>query len=535
MSAQATGTTPLNKKSEAAGAASQTPSNLEGTFEESRKGPLTQDRIIIIKKNDAILFVVGDGHGPDGEKYADLACKEATKFLGSINFHTTTPSKVKKMMPGLFHKIHEESRGLASGGTTCTIVIMSFCPKTHRRYILTAHVGDSDAVVVCDNDLTKLTAGDHKPTNILEEERIEKEFQLRCANATVQGLDLHSVSRVSMVYKDLSPVYTIDENGKMVLNTLGRWGRPLPICNVSGEVSGCMRQGNHLLNMTRALGDFSFENAGISQDPTVSIIYLSPDQNAIVVIATDGMWNGIHPTHEQKMASSFPQFLCLKELLDKSNSIDTFGANVLEQILLFFGDKYDDIAIGIQNVPTHADCLALHLDAVPESRAMPSGVHCNVLHYYDCYNLEDYDCDIEEQFPAPVEKVAVPYEEDEVYEILRLKECDHQCYFYPSSFLGYNSIPLDWSSLDMPRLIRRVRFDPFEMFVSELEFYKFPVAARILTIEDVIGPISKAVKHKRHRKNHKELHIRTLLPHKGKYGALHRVNQPLNRGYQSRK
>ena len=39
---------------------------------------------------------------------------------------------------------------------------------------------------------------------------------------------------------------------------------------------------------------------------------------------------------------------------------------------------------------------------------MPSGVPCNVLHEYDCYDPADYDRDIEAQFPAPVEVIAMP-------------------------------------------------------------------------------------------------------------------------------
>ena len=494
--------TPLKyKKSEASAAdvASQAPSNIEGTFVLGRKVTqdgimVTQDRIIMIELKGTILLVVADGHAPSGEEHAELVCQEAKKFLESINFHTTTPSKVKRMIRELFHKIHDQSRGLPSGGTTCTIVIMSFCPKTHRRYILTAHVGDSDAVVVYGDDVTKLTAGDHKVTNVLEKDRIEKDYQRRCAAATAQGLDLRSVSRVSMVYKDLSPVYTIDENGNMVLNTLvERWGRPLPKCNVSGEVSGYMRHGNQLLNMTRALGDISFEDTGISQDPTVSIMFLSPDQNAIVVIATDGMWNGIHPTHEQKMASSFPQFRCLKELLGMSDSIGTFGANVFEQIRSFFGEYYDDIAIGIQNVPTHEVCRALHLAAVPEYRAMPSGVPCDVLHYYDCYNPEDYDCDIEEQFPAPVEEIAMPV-------------------------------------VDVAAPVEEIAA-PVEEIATPVEEIVEPV----ITVADVIGHVFEAAKRERSNRYGKAPRIRTLLPREcKKYGALYRVNQPLNRVNQPR-
>ncbi|NDH69615.1 MAG: hypothetical protein EBY22_17320 [Gammaproteobacteria bacterium] len=319
-----------------------------------------------------------------------------------------------------------------------------------------------------------------------------------------------------------------------------RWGRPPPICNVSGEVSGYARQGIQLLNMTRALGDISFDKTGISQDPTVSIMYLSPEQNGLLVVASDGMWNGVHLTHEKKMASSYSQFLCLTELLNKSDSINSFGKNVFEQIRSFFGEYYDDIAIGIQNVPTHAECLATHLAAVPESRAMPSGVPCKVLHVYD-YDPENYARDIEEQFPAPVEEVAAPVEK-EVIEIFRPKECDQQCFLCPSN-LGYISIKrtssdwrrfeLDWCSLDMSRLFRIIPSKNFKLITPEAVCIltdKYPV----LTIEDVIGPTSKAVKHKRQRQNYKQTYIRTFLP-KGKYGAFYRVNQPRERVNQPRK
>ena len=226
MYAQANGT-PLidNTAASAAGEASLSTPQFEGVFRQSKKGPiLSEDRSLY--KTNGINFVraVFDGHGDvPGAAFAEIGCTETEKFFDSIDWKNTTPSMLKSMMPGLFRHIDEQCLEESStrevlkeiqaasfttgkyyditrGGTTGTIVFVSFCPITHRRYVLTAHVGDSDAAFVCGDVATKLNAGDHGIESFEEEKRIEADFQHRRTLVIAAGQSPYSVRRAEMIY-----------------------------------------------------------------------------------------------------------------------------------------------------------------------------------------------------------------------------------------------------------------------------------------------------------------------------------------------
>ena len=473
------------------------------------------------------MIGIFDGHGEaPGAAFAQIGCDVTAGFFDSIDWKNTTPSMLKSMMPGLFRRIDEQCLEESStrevleqiqaasfttgkyydptrGGTTGTIVFVSFCPITHRRYILIAHVGDSDAAFVSGDVATKLNAGDHGIDSFEEEKRIEADFQQRRTLAISAGQSPYSVRRAEMIYNGGSRAF-IQSDGKIIPNpevAINKLGSRRSVCNLQGDLSGYVVFNDYRLAMTRALADFALREVGVIALPTVSVMYLDPDQNGRVVVASDGLWDGIYFTLEQKMASSYPQLLCLSEILTKSNSIDALGALAFGQVQSLFGHNYDDITVVVGNVPTHAECLAAHIAAVPESRAMPSGVPCNVLHYYDCYDPEDYDRDIEAQFPAPVEEIAVPVEE-----------------------------------IVMPVVDVAAPVEEIAMPVVDVAAPVEEIVEPVITVADVIGHVFEAAKRERSNRYGKAPRIRTLLPREcKKYGALYRVNQPLNRVKQPRK
>ena len=505
MYAQANGT-PLidNTAASAAGEASLSPPQFEGVFQQSLKGPiLSEDRSLHKSEGTNFVRAVFDGHGGvPGAAFAEIGCTETEKFFDSIDWNKITPSMLKAMMPGLFRRIDEKCReesqtrlvlakiqaashttgkyyDITRGGTTGTIVFVSFCPITLRRYILTAHVGDSDAAFVCGDVVTKLNAGDHGIDSFEEEKRIEADFQQRRTLAIAAGQSSYSVRRAEMIYNGGSRAF-IQSDSKIIPNpevAINKLGSRRSVCNLQGDLGGYVVFNDYRLAMTRALADFALREVGVIALPTVSVMYLDPDQNGQVVVASDGLWDGIYFTLEQKMASSYPQLLCLSEMLIRSNSIDAFGALAFGQVQSLFGTNYDDITVVVGNVPTHAECLAAHLAAVPESRALPSGVPCNVLHVYD-YDPVDYDRDIEEQFPAPVE----------VFE------------FRPN-WLIYEQDAV----ADAP----------------------VKVVAHVITVADIIGPLMESAKRERANRYGKAPSMRASLPRAcKKYCPYYRVNQP---------
>jgi serine/threonine protein phosphatase PrpC len=452
MSAQANGI-PLNNNTTSAGDASLSTPQFEGVYQQSKKGPiLSEDRSLCKTKGINFVRAVFDGHGGvPGAAYAQIGCDVTASFFDSINWNDITPSILKSMMPGLFRRIDmqclEESRtrtvleqiqaashttgkyyDMTRGGTTGTITFGSFCPLTHRRYVLTAHVGDSSAALVCGDVAIQLDAGNHGIDNLLEEQRIEADFQHRRNVAIAAGQSPHAIRRVSLTYTGGSQAF-VQQDGVTIPNpqvAINKWGQRRQPCNVNDDLSGYANLGDYSLAMVRAIADFAMREGGVVALPTVSVMYLNPEQNGQIVVASDGLWDGVFLTRAQKVASRYPQFRCISEMIAESNSIDTFGTMAFGQIRSAFGSNYDDITVVVGNVPTHAECLASHLaevpgkletsllgcsaslNNVPKSRPARSGVPCNVLHVYDCYDPEEYDRDIEAQFPAPVEVIVAP-------------------------------------------------------------------------------------------------------------------------------
>jgi serine/threonine protein phosphatase PrpC len=440
MASSANGT-PLNNNTLAASAAGESslpPSDFEGIFMQSKKGPiLTEDRSICLENGNHSVRAVFDGHGGiQGAAFAHIGCIVTAVFFNSIDWEKTTPTMLKSMIPVLFRRIDdkclEEShtnmivneiqkatnptcvsyKKIRGGGTTATIVFASFCPLTHRRYVLTAHVGDSNAALVCGDVATQLDAGNHGIDNLLEEKRIESDFLHRRNLAIAMGQNPDSVRRVSLTYSDDTPAF-VQRDGNTIPNPdviTNRWTQRRRPCNVNDELSGYAKIDGYSLAMVRAIGDFALRDSGVVALPTVSVIYLNPEQNGRIVVASDGLWDGVFLTREQKLKSRYPHFHCISEMLTLSDSIDTFGRMAFQQICMAFSQDYDDITVVVGNLRSHAEYLAEHLAKVPESHPAHSGVPCNVLHVYDCYDQIDYNRDIEEQFPVPNE-VIHPIEE----------------------------------------------------------------------------------------------------------------------------
>ena len=518
MSASATGTPLINNTTaaSAAGDASLSTPLFEGIVRASKKGHiLTEDRALVITNGTNSVHAVFDGHGGiTGVAFAEVACFVTKRFFESINWAETTPTDLKKLMLNLFRRIDdycaieagneypEDDRTRAflkqiqvlsgntgsydptRGGTTGTIVVVSFCPLTHRRYVLTAHVGDSSAALVCGDVATQLDAGNHGIDNLLEEERIEADFQHRRNLAIAVGSPLYSVRRVSLTYSGGSQAF-VQQNGVTIPNpqvAINKWGQGRQPCNVNDDLSGYVILDGDKLAMTRALADFKYRNAGVIALPTVSVMYLDPEQTGQLVVASDGLWDAVFLTREQKMASRYPKFMCLSEMLAASESIEKFRTLALGQVLSAFDSDYDDVTVVVGILPSHAECLAAHLAAVPESRAERSGVPYGELLVYDCYkNHPDYYTNIEEQFPAPVE---------EVEEVAAVE-------FRPN-----------WA-------------------IREPDAVAVPVEAPVRTVADIIGPLMEEAKRDRSNCYGKAPRMYALLRQEcRKYGALYRVNQP---------
>ncbi len=185
-----------------------------------------QDRAVagVLRKN--MFFGVFDGHGILGDKIADLLQKELVRRVLLSKEPSASFKKSFTDMQELLCKLPDAQRA----GATAVVALI----EEGVRLTL-AHIGDSRAVVVRNGKVIHTTA-DHKPTNLVEKERIEKQ-----GGFVVNGRSVDPVHRVSYA-------------------------------------------------LARSMGDVSAQGCALSAEPEIaeSLILQKGD---MVVLATDGVWD----------------------------------------------------------------------------------------------------------------------------------------------------------------------------------------------------------------------------------------------------
>jgi len=205
--------------------------------------------------NEALLCVF-DGHGPQGEKIADLCVETLPKLLEKDrHFLRSDPAErlrqcLLEMDDIIFSTPHLTGHSNFSG-TTATVVY------ARGDELWAAHCGDSRCVVgkrEGDQIRVDFETEDHKCSIPAEGQRI-----LSCGGEIRHGRSPAEPTRV--------------------------------------VVHGA--KGTRGLAMSRSLGDGIFKKVGVSAEPTVGHIHCSPVQNGqgdghcVLVIASDGIWEFI--------------------------------------------------------------------------------------------------------------------------------------------------------------------------------------------------------------------------------------------------
>lgn len=233
------------------------------------KYPNTDDFFVIQDPNFS-LYGVFDGHGPEGHKVANYA---QDKLPDLIMSHPDFYSDPKRALFNAFKQVDSELGSMTSAyvdaemsGTTATIVLQL------SDQIFIAHVGDSKAVVLTDVygilEATYTTT-DHKPNLADEATRIK-----------LQGGEIRT-------------------GGENSPSRFYQRGTNLPGLLVS-----------------RTLGNTRFQPYGLSYEPELVEIAISPSIR-YVVVATDGVWEYIKPSYAAKLLNRIDDVQIAAEKLVK--------------------------------------------------------------------------------------------------------------------------------------------------------------------------------------------------------------------------
>mmetsp|Transcript_26194 Transcript_26194/g.46723 ORF Transcript_26194/g.46723 Transcript_26194/m.46723 type:complete len:346 (-) Transcript_26194:3528-4565(-) len=215
-----------------------------------------QDDFFIVKDADFSLYGVLDGHGPEGHKVANYVEANLPQLIMShVDFFTDPKSSIRHAFKTIevdLSSMSSEQINAKMSGTTATIVLQ-FADR-----VLIAHVGDSKAVVLKkgEGDLEACyITQDHTPNRTDEARRINK-----------LGGEIRSEG-------DESP-HRFFQRGT----------------NMPG------------LAVSRTLGDTKFHAFGLSYEPEIVELTLTPDIK-YVIVATDGVWEFIKPSYAVKLLS----------------------------------------------------------------------------------------------------------------------------------------------------------------------------------------------------------------------------------------
>lgn len=159
-----------------------------------------EDSLII--REDLHLYAVSDGHGGSNTSRF-ISSKLVEEFERENGIHQAGKSKNKSKSKGkdkdksskskkeMIYSIFKETekalkkRNFLDGSTIC---LCHLYRSTLNRKIITAHLGDARALIVCNNGSFRELTNDHKPYNRDEFERIHKNFGMISQENRVDGV-----------------------------------------------------------------------------------------------------------------------------------------------------------------------------------------------------------------------------------------------------------------------------------------------------------------------------------------------------------
>jgi len=227
---------------------------------------LNQDNLCVCSTIDGLLCVgVFDGHGPEGHLVSQVAAELALQEIRKLTERDELNVEVlHEMFAGIDRGICEHTMvsSLLSGTT------VSFAMKDGDQYWF-SHVGDSSIVLIREEKgewIAEKISKDHRPSDISEKERIEK-----------NGGVVRNFSGTARVFLE---DWTTAE--KIIAEKVRSENETYLLAERRDLLPG--------LSLSRSLGDELGKIAGISAEPEVFTCQLQPPYLG-ALLASDGLWD----------------------------------------------------------------------------------------------------------------------------------------------------------------------------------------------------------------------------------------------------
>ena len=355
----------------------------------------TEDMHVLVRTLEAWGIAVADGHGGlDGRKAAEFTTGLFNDWMiyHTHQFSMWTEAEWKIKMDDLFHYIHDafrrqlqydnkgsyiDANGVVRkatktpygwhehalhGGTTFSCAVI-FTNQQGQKILHTAHVGDSEIMLLTKNKLTgvvvhEILSEDHSPMSLAEYKRLlsfPDGLQL-CYKQRVPGS--RGVYHYPRIFKPVPPgtsIEQIDQAGDELYDEeLKRAADNLRTANthnlmpstVSYDPSTYAKSPHFAqdpceIGMTRAIGDYYGHPLGLSATPSQTHTVLDDEINDhVIVVASDGVW-------DTWLRVDFANFLM--NHLTTHNFVETIDATTAETLRRthanFGASNFDDISL----------------------------------------------------------------------------------------------------------------------------------------------------------------------------------------------
>lgn len=236
----------------------------------------------------ALVFGVFDGHG--GDTCSNFCAVRVCEELASHDALHKAPQHAIKDVFTKLDKEFCENDGESGAGSTATVGVLRHCEVTSSFKLHLGFVGDSSAIVIRPDGTYEMLTTNHHGSREDERKRIEK----------LGG---------KVTYDDEDKVYRVEG----------------------------------VLAVTRALGD-AYLKPYVSSTPETKEITVSPQD--VIVVASDGLWDEVHPEEVAKTILEHGVDAGVKKLVDAAakvgeDNVCAMAVDIEKTIQTLFPDKVD--------------------------------------------------------------------------------------------------------------------------------------------------------------------------------------------------
>lgn len=238
-------------------------------------------------ETDSMLIACLDGHGANGHKISEYFKSEIeSRLFKHPCFTKAVNVAISEVLIRAEYDLYQKETRLADySGTTISLAVV------RGSKITIANIGDSRIVLAQRNDRQKST----NSVGSTSSEESDTDHNAGAPNGTC-NCESPVTKRPRLEARDM----TIDhkpDNPHEYARICSAGGRVFSVRYADGQIGPARVWLGHMnvpgLAMSRSLGDFVVHTAGVTSKPDIFEYELDPNEDCMLIVATDGIWDFI--------------------------------------------------------------------------------------------------------------------------------------------------------------------------------------------------------------------------------------------------